>query len=184
MDWLKHQADSKHAGVVLMLIAFAEASFFPIPPDIFLLPLVMAHREKWWKYALMTSLGSVLGGVMGYAIGLYLFTLIGEPLINFYGLQSQFSQVGYFLNETAFWGVFISAFTPIPFKVFTITSGAFNVSLPVFISAALIGRSMRFFLGAGLMYLFGERIGNTLYRYLNIVSVIFVLVVITLIFLL
>jgi membrane protein YqaA with SNARE-associated domain len=179
--WLHRQAQSRHAGVVLGLIALAEASFFPIPPDIFLLPLVMARREKWWQYATMTSLGSVLGGVLGYVIGLYLFSLIGEPLIDFYGLEEQVAQVGVFLHNNAFWGIFISAFTPIPFKVFTITAGAFQISLAVFILAAIIGRSLRFFLGSFLMYLYGERIGKLLFKYLNIASIVFVVLIVLLV---
>lgn len=172
-DWTIKFSDKKSAKKALFAISFAESSFFPIPPDVLLIAMTVANRYKWWIFALISSIGSVLGAVAAYFIGLFFFEAIGRPIINFYGMQTAFETVGTKYNENAFLAIFGAAFTPIPFKVFTIAGGAFQISLLHFILASALGRSARFFAVAGTLRIFGKQIADVIEKYFNIISIIF-----------
>ena len=191
LRWSKHP----HAERYLAVVSFAESSFFPIPPDALLIALCMGAYRKWAKFALVCSVGSILGGILGYLIGLTAFDLIGEKIIGVTASlsgsdpQELLEQARYWFNEKELWGmkvgswaVAIAGFTPIPYKVFTITSGFLGMSLPVFILASGISRSLRFFLVAGLIGLlyqrYGDRIKTLIDRYFNYLAVAFVILLI------
>lgn len=180
------QAAVRHPLAVfwLALVSFAEASFFPLPPDMFLMPMVALRREKWFGYSLVTALYSVLGGLFGYFIGWVLYSTVAEPLIDFYNLSAQVEQVGVLFQGNTFWAVFVSAFTPIPYKVFTIASGIFRVDILIFLAASFSGRWLRFLFEAWLMKRFGEQIARAVFKSFNTLSVVFVLLVLAVILLL
>jgi len=169
-NWCLKQAEGKHAEKVLFGVAFAESSVFPLPPDILLLPMALAQRLKAYRYALVCTIGSVLGGLLGYAIGALLLATVGQWIINTYHLQAAFER---FHEEFAKWGVLIilaKGLTPIPFKLVTIASGAAALNLPAFISASIVTRGFRFFLVAFLVRRYGEPIRNFIEKYLNWVA--------------
>jgi len=183
MSWSRHP----HAHRYLAGISFAESSFFPIPPDAFLIALVIAARHKAFKFALWCSIASVVGGTLGYAIGHWLWWSdpnTYSPLATFFfshipGFDEPiFLKVKHLYDEWNFWVVFTAGFTPIPFKVITISAGAFKINFPVFLLASAIGRSARFFLVAYLLWYFGEPIKNFIEKYLNWLSIAFVVLLI------
>ncbi len=157
----------------LALVSFAEASFFPIPPDVMMLPMILAERRRAWRIALITSLASLAGAFLGYAIGYFFYESIGEPILQAYGLLHKFEEFQQLYNEWGFWIVLAAGFTPIPFKVMTIASGVTGMALLPFALAALVGRSARFFLVAGLLYLFGPPIRTFVERYLGLLTLAF-----------
>lgn len=171
-------AEHKHAEPALFGIAFAESSFFPLPPDLMIIPMVLADRLKAWRIAIITTIGSVLGGILGYYIGAVFYDLIGEPIIEFYGLTHKMDQMFASYQLYGALIVFVAGFSPIPYKVFTIASGVVGMYLPSFIAASIIGRGARFFLVAGLLYWFGPTIRDFIERYLGIVTFAFTLLVI------
>jgi membrane protein YqaA with SNARE-associated domain len=177
-DWTIIQSRKKHAKTALFGLAFAESSFFPIPPDAMLIPMVIAHRKKWWVYATLATVGSVLGGILGYYIGFAFFETIGRPIINFYGLQAGFDIVAAKYTENAFLAVFSAAFTPIPYKVFTIAGGVFTIPLHELIIASLLGRAGRFFIVAGALKVFGKKIEDVIEKYFNILSLLFLILLV------
>ncbi len=177
-DWVLHLAEHKYAPSALFGVSFAESSFFPLPPDLMLIPMVLAERLKAWRFALITTLGSVLGGVLGYYIGAALFETVGQPIVNFYGLSHKMDV--FFENYKTYGAliVFVAGFTPIPYKVFTIASGVAGMSLPIFIGASLVSRGARFFIVAGLLYFFGETIRAFIEKYLGILTFVFAVILI------
>lgn len=173
--WTVRHAEGKNAKWWLFGVAFAESSFFPIPPDVLLAAiLVTRERVRAFFYASVTTAGSVLGGLLGYTIGYFFFQTVGVWLVDTYHLQTQMVTVQKLFVENAFFAIFVAAFTPIPYKVFTIAAGLFGVSLPTFIIASILGRGGRFFLVAGVMRFFGDHIIRLFYRYFNIASIILV----------
>lgn len=171
MSWAVHHAEGKNAKRWLFGLSFAESSFFPVPPDVLLVAILMTkERVRALYYATITTAGSVLGGLFGYAIGYFLFQTVGVWLVHTYHLESQIVTVQKLFAANAFFAIFTAAFTPIPYKVFTIAAGLFDISIPVFILASILGRGGRFFAIAVLMKYFGEHIARALYRYFNIVS--------------
>lgn len=177
-DWVIRLSEHRRAPWALFGISFAESSFFPLPPDLMLLPMVLADRLKAWRFALITTVGSVLGGLLGYYIGAALFDSIGKPIIEFYGLTHKMDA---FFGQYKTYGaliVFVAGFTPIPYKVFTIASGVAGLSLPIFIGASLISRGARFFIVAGLLYFFGERIRAFIEKYLGILTILFTILLV------
>lgn len=173
--WTVRHAEGKNAKWWLFGVAFAESSFFPIPPDVLLAAiLVTRERVRAFFYASVTTAGSVLGGLFGYAIGYFFFQTVGVWLVDTYHLQTQMVTVQKLFVENAFFAIFVAAFTPIPYKVFTIAAGLFGVSIPTFIVASILGRGGRFFLVAGVMRFFGDHIIRLFYRYFNIASIILV----------
>jgi membrane protein YqaA with SNARE-associated domain len=172
-DWILHWADTPYGTWALFFLAFFESSFFPIPPDILLIALALAIPAKAFKYALVCSVGSVLGGALGYLIGWQFMAAIGEHIVAFYGLEGKVHYIEGIYQRYDAWAVGIAGFTPIPYKVFTIAAGMFKINFWVFLLASLVSRSARFFLLGGLIYAFGPRIQGFIDRYFNILAVVF-----------
>ncbi|WP_249692089.1 YqaA family protein [Stappia sp. WLB 29] len=174
-DWTMSLASGRHAPAALGAVSFAESSFFPIPPDILLIPMVIAQRSKAFAYATLCTATSVLGGAAGYAIGAFLFLQLAEPILAFYGYLDKFETFRGNFNEYGAWIVFIAGVTPFPYKVITIASGATGLSLPVFMVASVLARGLRFFAVAGLLYLFGPPIRTFIEQRLGLMFTIFVI---------
>lgn len=162
MRWSTHP----HAARYLATLSFAESSFFPIPPDVMLAPMALARRERAWHYALLTTIASVLGGALGYLIGYFSFELV-EPVIREAGYWEHYETAHAWFNEWGFWAVFIAGFSPIPYKLFTISAGVIVMNFPLFMLASIIGRGARFFLVAGLMVWGGEPMERNLRLYID-----------------
>lgn len=171
--WVLHWAETPYGTWALFLLAFSESSFFPIPPDILLIALAVAVPAKSFKYAAVCSLGSVLGGCFGYLIGWQFMAGIGERIVAFYGLGDKVDYIARLYQAYDAWAVGIAGFTPIPYKVFTISAGAFDINFAVFVLASLVSRSARFFLVGGLIYVFGSKIQGFIDKYFNILAVAF-----------
>lgn len=174
--WAVRHAEGKNARWWLFGLSFAESSFFPIPPDVLLVAILMTReRVRAFYYAAITTAGSVLGGLFGYAIGYFFFQTVGVWLVHTYHLESQIDTVQKLFSDNAFFAIFVAAFTPIPYKVFTIAGGLFGISIPVFIIASILGRGGRFFAVAAVMRYFGGHIARGLYKYFNVLSILFAL---------
>jgi len=156
--WTLHWAATRHAVPALVALAFAESSFFPVPPDVLLIAIVFSTPRRWKRLALWCSAASVLGGMLGYFIGWELWDTVGKPIVDAYNAQDKMEQIRIWYAELGFLGVLLAAITPIPYKIFTITSGLFAFDFRQFLLASVIGRSFRFFLVAGLVGRYGERI--------------------------
>ncbi|KKM82431.1 hypothetical protein LCGC14_1319650 [marine sediment metagenome] len=178
-DWTIHWAQTPHSTWALFILAFCESSFFPIPPDVLLIALAVALPIKAFKYALICSVGSVLGGCFGYLIGYEFFEYVGRPIIGFYNITDVFNTVSAKYQSNAFTAIAIAGFTPIPYKVFTIAAGVCKVNLFTLILASALSRSARFFLIAGLFYLFGPKIKMFIEKYFNTLTVIFIILLIS-----
>lgn len=172
-DWTIHWAKTPKAPVALFSIAFIESSFFPIPPDVLLIAMTMAQPKKWLRYATICAIGSVCGAFLGYLIGWGLYESVGKLIVDTYHLQNVMELVGRKYQENAFLTVFTAAFTPIPYKVITIAAGLFKIPLATLAVASLIGRAGRFFLVAGALRLFGEKIEKSIEKYFDIFSLAF-----------
>lgn len=172
-DWVEGYSEKPHAELALFLIAFTESSFFPIPPDVLLIAMAVSVPRRALRYAFICSTGSVLGGLFGYFIGWAFFETIGQPILQFYGAMGHYETVRGLYNEHAFLAILSAAFTPIPFKVFTIAAGTFEISVWTLLAASAIGRSARFFLVAGLFYFFGAPVKKFIDRYFEILTVVF-----------
>lgn len=174
-DWMLRWADSPYALFALACFSFAEASFFPIPPDVLLIPLCLGAARKGFYYAAVCSAASVLGGLAGYAIGMMAWaevsTFFFEYIPGF--TPAKFDKIQALYGEHGIAIVFTAGFSPIPFKLFTIASGVMDLDLGPFIGASAIGRSLRFFLVAGLIYRFGEPICEFIDRYFNLLALVF-----------
>jgi len=167
-------AAHRHARRWLAAVSFAESSFFPIPPDVMLIPMVLAERRRWLVDALVCTLASVAGGIAGYAIGYALWDSVGRPLIDFYGYGAEMEAFAARYNEWGAWIVFTAGLTPIPYKVFTIASGVAGLDPVVFVLASAVSRSLRFFLVAGLLWRFGPPIRSFIERHLGKLTILFV----------
>lgn len=176
------ESDKKYVMHILAAIAFFESIIFPIPVDIFTFSLAAMQPKKWVKIGAIATVWSVLGAIVGYFLGVYLFQSFGQQMIDFYGYQEQFVQVTELFKRNTFLVMFTSAFTPVPYKVFTVTGGALHVGLLPFISASLLGRGMRFFLETYLAHKFGKKITKHIMQKINIYSIIFVVLVVLFIF--
>jgi membrane protein YqaA with SNARE-associated domain len=163
MSWSRH----RHAPWYLGGLSFAESSFFPIPPDVMLAPMCMANPRQAWRLATLTTVTSVLGGLAGYAIGVFAFDLIQPLMAEGSRYQTAFAQAKEWFDEWGAWAVFIAGFSPIPYKVFTIAAGVLSMALLPFTLASLVGRGGRFFLVAALMAWGGERMEATLRTYVD-----------------
>lgn len=177
-DWMMRTAASDNAPQALGLVSFIESSVFPIPPDIMLIPMVLAKREKAWTYATIATVTSVLGGLLGYAIGYFLYDSVGLPILKFYGREGALDGFIQFVHEWGVPAVILKGMTPIPYKVVTIAAGVAKMNLPAFIGASIIARAMRFYLVAGLLYFFGEPIRAFIEKHLTLVTTVFVAVLI------
>jgi membrane protein YqaA with SNARE-associated domain len=177
-DWVLHWAKTPYAVPALFLLSFAESSFFPVPPDVLLIALAISIPKKSFKYATICAVGSVLGGVLGYGIGLYGYEMIGKPIVEFYHGQEIMDMIKLQYDQHGFLGILIAAITPIPYKVFTIASGVFEFDFWSFFVASVIGRSTRFFIVAGLIWKFGPAIRDFIEKYFNYLSVAFMVLLI------
>lgn len=151
ISWARH----RHAPRYLAGLSFAESSFFPIPPDVMLAPMVLGKPSSAWSYAFLTTIASVVGGVFGYLIGWYLFEAV-EPLLHRLGYWDDFQLASDWFDRWGFWVILLAGFTPIPYKVFTIAAGTVHMPLIPFVFGSMIGRGGRFFLVAALLRLGGE----------------------------
>jgi membrane protein YqaA with SNARE-associated domain len=177
-DWTMRQAQSERAPAALAIVSFIESSFFPIPPDIMLVPMVIANRAKAWWYATIATISSVLGGAFGYFIGSSLFDTIGKPLLDFYGKGQSFDTFTQWFNEWGVWIILAKGMTPFPYKVLTIAAGAAHMPFLQFMLASVAARAMRFYLVAGLLYFFGEPIREFIERRLTLVLTVSLIAII------
>ncbi len=176
--WVENFATKPYAGLALFLVAFTESSFFPIPPDVLLIAIALLRPELSFRYALICSVGSVLGGMFGYLIGFQFYELIGRKIIEFYHLQEEYNLVKILYDRNAFTAIAIAGFTPIPYKVFTIAAGAFQINFSTLVLASALSRSARFFLVAGLIYLFGPRVKSFIDKYFDWLTLAFIILLI------
>ncbi|HIP53841.1 MAG TPA: DedA family protein [Chromatiales bacterium] len=170
MRWARH----RHAPRYLAGLSFAESSFFPVPPDVMLAPMTLATPSKAWRYAWLTTIASVLGGILGYVMGLFAFDMI-EPVLHRAGYWDHYLRAKAWFDDWGFWAIFLAGFSPIPYKIFTITAGVIAMPLLPFIAASFIGRGGRFFLVSALMAWGGERMEGALRRYIDRIGWIMVL---------
>jgi len=177
-DWMMGLAGNRHALWWLAAVSFIESSVFPIPPDVMLIPMVMADRSKAWKYAAVATVASVIGGWLGYSIGYFLYESIGRSVIAFYHLQAGFDSFQAMFNEYGAWIVLIKGMTPIPYKLVTIAAGVAHLDPLVFTLASMGSRAMRFFLVAGLLYFFGPPIRDFIEKRLTLVTTGFVVLLV------
>ncbi len=174
MEWI-----STPAGVwVLFLLAVAESSFFPIPPDVFLIALCLSVPRKSFRYAAVCAAGSVIGGIIGYGLGLGFMDTLGFKILDWYGLHDKYETVQKLYQTYDAWAVGAAGFTPLPYKLFTITAGAFKINFWVFVLVSFLARSARFFLVAGLIYRYGSRVQHFIYKYFNLLTIAFLLLLI------
>jgi membrane protein YqaA with SNARE-associated domain len=172
-DWGLKQAESKHAERALFWVAFAESSFFPLPPDVLLIAMVLALREKWLRYFSIALAGSVLGGIAGYLIGLGVWQAVQGFFFSYVFSQATFQKVQELYMRYDFWIVFAAAFTPIPYKVFTIAAGVASIDFGHFVVASFLGRGGRFFLVASLLKFFGLPVRGFIEKYFNWITIAF-----------
>ena len=176
--WVLGWADRPGGTWALFGIAFAESSFFPIPPDVLLIPLALGNVRRSLWFALVCTAGSVAGAVLGYVIGSSLFASIGQPIIELYHGMDHYNELGQLFEDNLLVTLGTAGFTPIPFKVFTIAAGAFGVSFPAFVAISALSRGARFFLVAGLIRLFGEPIRVFIEKYFNLLTIAFVVLLV------
>ena len=185
-NWVLDFAETPYGLPALFILSFSEASFFPVPPDVLLIALALGRREQALKFAFICSIASVAGGLFGYSIGHFLwwdggnYNAVANFFFNnvpgftenlFQNIQSQYNNYGFII-------IFTAGFTPIPFKVFTITAGAFDISLALFLIASTISRSARFFLVSFLIWKYGDKINYFIDRYFNLLSILFILLLV------
>jgi membrane protein YqaA with SNARE-associated domain len=177
-NWVLGWADSKWGGIALFILAFAESSFFPIPPDILLIALCLGCPRRSFRYALICTTGSVLGAMGGYALGFYLWQGVHDWFIPSIFSQESFNSVAITYEKWNFWAVFTAGFTPIPYKIFTIAAGVCNINLIMFILASMISRGLRFFLIGWLIWKFGAPIKIFIDKYFNLLAIAFTVLLI------
>jgi membrane protein YqaA with SNARE-associated domain len=173
-DWVLGWAEHPAGTWMLFMLAFAEASFFPVPPDVLLIALALGLRRRSLWFAFVCTLGSVLGGIAGYLIGWQFWDLVGQQVVDFYHGQAVMDQVKAWAQHYGFWGVFAAALTPIPYKIFTISAGLFKFNFLSFLVASITGRALRFFVVAGLIQWLGEPIRGFIDRWFNWLALAFV----------
>lgn len=172
-NWVLSWADTPYGEPVLFLNAFAESSFFPVPPDALLIALALSKPKRSFRYALVSSIGSVLGGAFGYLIGLLLLDSVGMPILKAYGLMDKYNHVSALYNQYNALAVGLAGFTPLPYKLFTIAAGACKINFLVFIIASFVSRSARFFFVSALLYFFGEKARDFIDKYFNWLALAF-----------
>jgi membrane protein YqaA with SNARE-associated domain len=177
-DWVLHWSKTPQALPALAIIAFIESSVFPIPPDILLIAMVVALPSKWFRFAAVCSVASVLGGMFGYLIGYQFMDVVGNRIIAFYHFQEKFDKIGGFYNEYQAWAVGAAGFTPLPYKVFTLAAGAFKINFPVFVIMSAISRTARFLLVAFLIHKFGPKVKELIEKYFNLFTIVFLILLV------
>ena len=177
-DWTMNLAATPHAERMLAVVAFIESSVFPIPPDVMLIPMVLAQRAKWLRYALVCTVASIFGALLGYAIGMFLYEQVAVPILDFYGYLEKFDRFREIFNTWGWWFVVIAGLTPFPYKVITIASGAAALNLPIFIGASVVSRGLRFLIVSGLLYFFGPPIRDFIEKRLGLLFTLFMILLI------
>lgn len=177
-DWMLNLAAHRHARWGLALVAFAESSVFPIPPDVALVPMILADRAKAWGHAAVCTIASVVGGIAGYAIGYFLFDTLGQAILEFYGYSAAFDDFATRYNDWGAWIVFIAGVTPFPYKVITIASGVTSLNFGIFMAASILARALRFFAVASLLWWFGPPIRQFIDRYFGLLTILFTMLLI------
>ena len=186
-DWVLSWAYTPYGAIALFILAFAESSFFPIPPDVLLIALVLGARKKAFRFALICTIGSISGAIFGYLIGHYLWWTTGNEFSsvagfffsNFPGFtEEMFFRIQQLYSYYNFWIVFAAGFTPLPYKVFTVSAGAFNINFPLFMIASIIGRGARFFLVSALIWKYGPPIKSFIDKYFNLLAILFTILLI------
>jgi len=169
-DWTLKWAEHKFAPRMLAILTFAESVFFPIPPDVLLAPMVLAKPEKAWYLASLTTVSSILGGVVGYVLGYLMFEPWIQPLITEFGYQERFDIAMTWFSNWGVWVVFIAGFSPIPYKLFTVSAGFLQMAFIPFLLASAVGRGMRFFLVAGLIQWGGSAMEKNLRKWIDVLG--------------
>lgn len=169
-DWTLRLAGHRHADRYMAAVSFAESSFFPIPPDVMLVPMMLARREKAYRIALICTIASVLGGMLGYAIGYFLYESAGKWLLGVYHLDGKLAGIKAFYDQYGAFVILVKGFTPIPFKLVTIASGIFTFNFPLFVLLATLTRGARFFLLAFLLKKYGEPVQKVIEERLNLIG--------------
>ena len=184
-DWVLSWGDSRWGGLALFVLAFAESSFFPVPPDVLLIALCLGAVKRSFRYALICLVGSVMGAMVGYAIGYFLwqnsageYTLLANWFFNKVFSEESFLEVKSLYDKWDFWIVFTAGFTPLPYKLFTITGGLFHINFAMFIIASIVSRGLRFFLVGGLIWKFGAPIKTFIDKYFNLLAIAFTVLLI------
>lgn len=177
-EWVTSWANSKWSQVALALNSFSESIFFPIPPDVLLMSLSLGKPKRALYFAAITSIFSVVGGIGGYVLGKFFWEATKDFFLNYVFSIEAFTKVSELYNKNAFLAVFTAGFTPIPYKVFTITAGVFSINLPTFVIASAISRSARFFLISTLIFFFGEKVKVFIEKYFNLLTIIFTVLLI------
>ncbi len=177
-DWTLRWAEHKFAPRMLALLTFAESVFFPIPPDVFFSSMVLAKPEKSWILATLTTVSSIIGGSVGYLLAYWMFEPWIQPLITEFGYQARFDTAMNWFSEWGVWVVFIAGFSPIPYKLFTVSAGFLQMAFLPFFVASAIGRGMRFFLVAGLIQWGGSAMEQKLRKWVDVLGWGFVVVII------
>lgn len=173
-NWMLDKAGSRHAVPALAVVSFVESSVFPLPPDLMLIPMCLAERRKAFYFALVCTIASVLGGLAGYAIGYFLYETAGRWILDLYGgAEGWYEKMAALFHEYGAWIILVKGLTPFPFKILTIFSGMVKFSLPLFVITSIIARGGRFFLVAGLLYVYGEKVRGFLEKHLEKVLLAF-----------
>ncbi len=175
-NWTMGLAESRYALWALGIVAFVESSVFPIPPDVLMIPMILARPSRAWLIAGVALVGSVLGGILGYGIGALLFDTVGLPVLEFYGKTGYFDEFAVRYNEYGAWAVLMAGVTPFPYKVITILSGSTGLSFPVFVVASIVARALRFFIVAALLKKFGSPIREFIEKRLGLMFILFVVI--------
>ena len=165
-------AKHRHANKYLAVVAFSESSFFPIPPDVMLIPMVLAKPNDWWRIALTCTLFSAIGGIAAYFVGFFLFQLVALPLLEFYNYQDKILEFNEMYHNWGGWVVFLAGLTPFPYKIITIASGMTQLNLALFIALSVLSRGLRFFAVSVLLYHFGDRIRALLEKYFGLITLL------------
>lgn len=177
-DWVISLAEHPRALWALALVAFVESSMFPIPPDVLMIPMIVARPRRAFTIAAVATVASVLGGILGYAIGAFAFDQLGLPILEFYGKTAGFDAFAQRYNEWGAWAVLIAGVTPFPYKVITIVSGVTHLDFAVFMVASIIARGLRFFVLAALLWKFGAPIRDFIERRLGLMFTLFVVILV------
>lgn len=177
-DTMINLSAQRNAVIFLALVSFAESSFFPIPPDIMLIPMILATPNKAWKLAFVATTSSVIGGFFGYGIGIFAFEMIARPILEFYNALAQFHEFENYYHQYGAWIVFGAGITPFPYKIITIASGVVHLDLAVFTIASILARGMRFFLIAWLLKKYGTPMKTFIEKHLGALSILFLLLLI------
>ena len=172
-DWTMGLAERRDALWVLAAVSFVESSVFPIPPDVLMIPMIIAAPQRAFLIAAVATVSSVAGGMLGYAIGAFLYDIVGEPVLTFYGYDAKFVQFQATYNEWGAWAVLVAGVTPFPYKVITILSGVTGLDFAVFSIASVIARALRFFVVAALLWKFGPPIRGFIEQRLGLVFTVF-----------